>query len=231
MKFCSAKAIVVAIAGLYWFQPWKLFTDTYVEVDGCKVHLRRGGKGEIQVWRDTRAVFGGKLADRRPEPRLLGSIVLAAALFIAVLPFVSRPILDVAVRGLDAVSVGAVVGSFFAALALFAIPVTLLGAVSPFAIRLALDDVGEAGTVDGLDHVAMRHRVLDLVGLQRPDQVEREVGMPLAVRPVLTSKRPSVLSRASTSRAVSSPSSPFGSLARQMPPSRTALDCASWKSR
>jgi spermidine synthase len=50
---------------------------------------------------------------------------------------------------LDAVSVGAVVGSFFAALALFAIPVTLLGAVSPFAIRLALDDVGEAGTVAG----------------------------------------------------------------------------------
>ena len=57
--------------------------------------------------------------------------------------------LDLAVRGLDAVSVGAVVGSFFAALALFAIPVTLLGAVSPFAIRLALDDVGEAGTVAG----------------------------------------------------------------------------------
>ena len=75
--------------------------------------------------------------------------MLAAALFIAILPFVSRPILDVAVRGLDAVSVGAVVGSFFAALALFAVPVTLLGAVSPFAIRLALDDVGEAGTVAG----------------------------------------------------------------------------------
>ena len=80
---------------------------------------------------------------------MLGWIVVAAALFIAVLPFVSRPVLDVAVRGLDAISVGAVVGSFFAALALFAVPVTLLGAVSPFAIRLALDNVGEAGTVAG----------------------------------------------------------------------------------
>src|SRR5688500_4419004 len=68
---------------------------------------------------------------------------------IAVTPFVDRPILDLTVRGLDAVSVGAVVGSFFAALALFAVPVTLLGAVSPFAIRLALSDVGEAGTVAG----------------------------------------------------------------------------------
>ncbi len=85
--------------------------------------------------------LGGKLADRRPEPRILGRIILAAALAIAVTPFVARPILDVALRGLDAVSVGAVVGSFFAALALFAIPITLLGAVAPFSIRLALVDV------------------------------------------------------------------------------------------
>jgi spermidine synthase len=93
--------------------------------------------------------LGGKVADRRPEPRLLGWIILTAAAFIAVLPFISRPILDLAVRGLDAVSAGAVVGSFFAALALFAIPVTLLGCVSPFAIRLALADVRSAGTVAG----------------------------------------------------------------------------------
>lgn len=93
--------------------------------------------------------FGGKVADRRPEPRLLGRIILLAALCIAATPFIARPILDLTLRGLDAVSVGAVVGSFFAALALFAVPITLLGAVSPFAIRLALDDVGEAGTVAG----------------------------------------------------------------------------------
>jgi predicted membrane-bound spermidine synthase len=93
--------------------------------------------------------LGGKVADRRPEPRLLGRIVLVAALVIAALPFVARPVLDVAVQGFDAVSLGAVVGSFFAALALFAVPVTLLGAVSPFAIRLALDDVSEAGAVAG----------------------------------------------------------------------------------
>jgi spermidine synthase len=66
-----------------------------------------------------------------------------------VTPFVARPILDVALEGLDAVNVGAVVGSFFAALALFAVPVTLLGVVSPFAIRLAIGDVEEAGTVAG----------------------------------------------------------------------------------
>ena len=93
--------------------------------------------------------LGGKVADRRPEPRLLGSFVLVAALVIAATPFVARPILDLAVRGLDAVSIGAVVGSFFAALALFAVPITLLGTVAPFAIRLAIGDVGEAGRVAG----------------------------------------------------------------------------------
>ena len=89
------------------------------------------------------------MADRRPEPRLLGWIILAAAGAVALTPFIARPILEVALRGLDAVSVGAVVGSFFAALALFAIPITLLGAVAPFAIRLALVDVAEAGAVAG----------------------------------------------------------------------------------
>jgi spermidine synthase len=105
--------------------------------------------GLILVYLSLGYWLGGKLADRRPQPRLLGRIIVVAALAIAVTPFVSRPILDLALRGLDAVSVGAVVGSFFAALALFALPVTLLGAVSPFAIRLALVDVGEAGTVAG----------------------------------------------------------------------------------
>jgi spermidine synthase len=105
--------------------------------------------GLILVYLSLGYWLGGKLADRRPDPRVLGGIVLAAALSIAVLPFVSRPILDAAVRELDAVSVGAVVGSFFAAVALFVVPVTLLGMVSPFAIRLALEDVGEAGTVAG----------------------------------------------------------------------------------
>jgi predicted membrane-bound spermidine synthase len=93
--------------------------------------------------------LGGKVADRRPDPRLLGWMILAAAGAVAVTPFIARPILDVALRGLDAVSVGAVVGSFFAALALFAVPITLLGAVAPFAIRLALVDVSEAGAVAG----------------------------------------------------------------------------------
>jgi spermidine synthase len=105
--------------------------------------------GLILVYLSIGYWLGGKLADRRPDARLLGLLVVVAAVVIAATPFIARPILDLAVKGLDAAAVGAVVGSFFAALALFAIPVTLLGAVSPFAIRLAISDIEQAGTVAG----------------------------------------------------------------------------------
>jgi spermidine synthase len=93
--------------------------------------------------------LGGKLADRRPERRLLGLIVLAGAVWVAMTPFVARPLLDAAVGNLDEASAGAVIGSFFAVLLLFAPAIVLLGMVSPFAIRLAITDVETAGAVAG----------------------------------------------------------------------------------
>jgi len=93
--------------------------------------------------------LGGQLADRRPDPRVLAAILLVAAVALAVTPFAARPFLRWALHGFDAVSAGSVAGSFFAALALFAVPVTALGAAAPFLVRLALDSVAEAGKVAG----------------------------------------------------------------------------------
>ena len=105
--------------------------------------------GLILIYLSVGYWVGGRVADRHASPRVLGLLLIAAAAVIVVLPFVARPVLDLAVRGFEAVSAGAVVGSFFATIALFAVPVTLLGMVSPFAIRLALHDVAHAGTVSG----------------------------------------------------------------------------------
>jgi spermidine synthase len=93
--------------------------------------------------------LGGRLADRRPEARLLGCIVLGAAVFVAVIPFAAKPFLDLTVEGLDTASAGAVIGSFLAVLLLCAPPVVLLGMVSPFAIRLAVSSIATAGAVAG----------------------------------------------------------------------------------
>jgi spermidine synthase len=94
-------------------------------------------------------VVGGKLADRWPDPRVLGAIVLAGAVLIAIVPFVARPFLDVTLNGIDKVSTGAVIGSFAASLILFVPPVLLLGMVTPFAIRIGIEDVQRAGSTAG----------------------------------------------------------------------------------
>jgi len=92
---------------------------------------------------------GGRLGDRHPHMRGLCLLSLIAASLLALVPFVADPLLDVGVRALDRISAGAFLGSLLAVLALVAIPVLLLGAVTPWALRLAVRDVGEAGRVAG----------------------------------------------------------------------------------
>jgi spermidine synthase len=93
--------------------------------------------------------LGGRLADRQPSVRRLSGIVLAAAGLFALVPFVAGPFLRVSVDAFDSLSAGAFVGSLIAVLVLIAVPMLLLGTVAPYAIRLAVVRVEEAGTVAG----------------------------------------------------------------------------------
>jgi spermidine synthase len=105
--------------------------------------------GLILVYLSVGYWLGGRVADRHASPQVLGRILVAAALCIAVLPFVAHPVLRASLIGFQDVQVGAVVRSFFVTLALFSAPVTLLGMVSPFALRLALTDLRDAGSTSG----------------------------------------------------------------------------------
>ena len=93
--------------------------------------------------------LGGRLADRHPNMRALCLTALLAALLLAAVPFAADPLLEVAVDALDQISAGAFMGSLLAVLVLVAVPVLLLGTVSPWAIRLGVQSVEEAGTVAG----------------------------------------------------------------------------------
>jgi spermidine synthase len=93
--------------------------------------------------------FGGRFADRHPHLRGLCLMVLVAALLIAAVPFAARPFLSLSVDAFDTVSVGGFVGSLFGVLALVAVPVALLGAASPWAVRLAVGELGRSGEVVG----------------------------------------------------------------------------------
>jgi spermidine synthase len=93
--------------------------------------------------------LGGRLGDRHPHMRGLCLLALTAAGLLALVPFAADPLLDLAVQALDEISAGAFLGSLLAVLVLVAVPVMLLGAVSPYAIRLSVSTVEEAGTVAG----------------------------------------------------------------------------------
>ena len=93
--------------------------------------------------------LGGRLADRRPEPHLLGLILLIAGLTTAPIPLVARPILAASASAFTSFSVGVFFGSFFGVVLLMAVPTILLGMVSPFAIRLSVNDVHTAGSTAG----------------------------------------------------------------------------------
>ncbi len=92
---------------------------------------------------------GGKIADRSPRLLTLLRLVAVAAFGVGLVPAISRPVLQLAGRGLADFDAGLLAGSMAAILILFAVPVTLLGCVSPFAVRLALRDIRSSGAAAG----------------------------------------------------------------------------------
>jgi spermidine synthase len=93
--------------------------------------------------------YGGKIADRAPSMRGLLRIVLLGAVLLAAAPFIADPFLQLAVDALDRIRAGAFAGSLLAVLVLIAVPVLILGMVSPYAVRLAIERVDETGSVTG----------------------------------------------------------------------------------
>jgi len=103
---------------------------------------------------------GGRWADRKPYYRVLYQITTWSAFLIGVVPFVARPVLLWSVQGFSEYSAGILAGSLLGVVALFSIPITLLGCVSPFAIRLSMEDEN----VESSGHVAGGLYALSTVG-------------------------------------------------------------------
>lgn len=111
------------------------------------------------VWANTIAVVllslslgyavGGRLADRDPRPAGLARIVLTSSVLLAAVPFVSGPFLRQAARAVDQLSAAVFIGSLVGVGVLIAVPLLLLGMVSPYALRLAVDSVDATGRTSG----------------------------------------------------------------------------------
>ena len=89
--------------------------------------------------------FGGSIADKRPEGKLLGRILLFAAIIVAITAYLSNYILT----SLQELSLNLYMSSVFAALLIFAPASILLGMISPFVARLAMQNVDSSGAIVG----------------------------------------------------------------------------------
>ncbi|MBF0431375.1 MAG: fused MFS/spermidine synthase [Fibrobacteria bacterium] len=93
--------------------------------------------------------LGGKLADHSPRLKTLMHVVTSAGICLALLTFVGRPILVMSLAGFAKMDAGILIGSFISTLLLLGLPMVLLGCATPFAVRLATEDISHAGTTSG----------------------------------------------------------------------------------
>jgi predicted membrane-bound spermidine synthase len=105
--------------------------------------------GLILIYLTAGYFLGGWWADRSPEYKTLYTILAWGAFLCGAVPLAARPVLRLAADAFDQLQLAVLFGSFVAVLVLFSLPVTLLGTVSPFAIRLAIKTPQEAGRVSG----------------------------------------------------------------------------------
>jgi MFS family permease len=105
--------------------------------------------GLILIYLTAGYFLGGRWADRSPYRTTMYKILAWGAFTAGLVPLVARPVLLIAANAFDQLQMGVLLGSFLAVLVLFSVPITLLGTISPFAIRLSLNDPEKAGWIAG----------------------------------------------------------------------------------
>src|SRR5512135_3114168 len=109
--------------------------------------------GLILIYLTLGYFVGGRWADRWPEASRMYRVLAWGAFTLGVVPYIANPVLRLAAKSFEGLDVGVLLGSFAAVLVLFSVPVTLLGTISPFAIRLSVDDPRTSGVVSGTIYV------------------------------------------------------------------------------
>lgn len=105
--------------------------------------------GLILIYLTLGYFLGGRWADRWPEAASLYRVLAWGAFTLGVVPYIANPVLRFAATSFEGLDVAVLLGSFAAVLILFSVPVTLLGTISPFAIRLSVEDPKSAGVTSG----------------------------------------------------------------------------------
>ena len=105
--------------------------------------------GLILIYLTLGYFLGGKWADANPTPAAMYRVLAWGAFTLGLVPYIASPVLRAAATAFDSLQVGILGASFIAVLILFIVPITLLGTISPYAIRLTVDDTSRAGQISG----------------------------------------------------------------------------------
>src|SRR5512141_2178542 len=95
--------------------------------------------GLILIYLTVGYFLGGKWADANPTPAAMYRVLAWGAFTLGLVPYIAGPVLRSAATAFEVLQIGILGISFVVVLVLFCVPVTLLGTVSPFAIRLSVD--------------------------------------------------------------------------------------------
>lgn len=132
---CGAVVMMLELAGSRVMAP---FLGTSLIVWSSLIGLILGALS-LGYW------FGGKLSDRDPNWRQFSGIILVAAVSVALTAWLKTPIL----LALQTFITDIRFGSILATLILFAPASFLLGMISPYAVRLKIQDIATSGAVVG----------------------------------------------------------------------------------
>lgn len=126
-----------------------------LEIVGSRVLAPYFGSS-VYVWGSLISIFlaalsmgyylGGLAADAWPRNGVLASTLGTAGILTLILPLIARPILE----AFSTWDLGPRLSPLLASIALFALPSILMGATSPFAIKLAAKDLATVGNTAGV---------------------------------------------------------------------------------
>ncbi len=95
------------------------------------------------------AWIGGRVGDRSPRLLPLLAVVMVSGAATAVIPVMAQPVLQLAIRDLLEVEAGLLLAAMLAVAILLTFPLVLLGAVTPWVVRIALSSVNTGGRTAG----------------------------------------------------------------------------------
>lgn len=107
--------------------------------------------GTIMIAMALGNIYGGRSADKNPNPDKLYGRVIIAAIWIALIPVVGKYII-LAISGLLIFSVSnnfLIIAGFVACMIIFVFPLFLLGTVTPSLVKYTVDSLDDSGKIVG----------------------------------------------------------------------------------